>query len=54
MKTAILLPLLLMSSCNLGWFSHYEDDNFVEEVVEDVIEEETGAKVDLTPWSPEE
>lgn len=31
----------------------YKDDNVGEEVLEDVIENQTGAKIDLSPFSPE-
>jgi len=32
----------------------YPDDNFIEELVEDVIESETGIDFDLSPFSKEE
>ena len=35
------------------YFPCYKDDCAVEQVVEKVIEEKTGIKVDLTPQSPE-
>lgn len=43
--------------CVLGfnactWLQEHPD-NIVEEVIEDVIQEETGMDVDLTPGSPE-
>jgi hypothetical protein len=33
--------------------SSYQDDNIVEEMVEKVIESQTGMDVDLTPFSKE-
>lgn len=30
-----------------------EDDNFAEELVEDVIQDQTGLDIDLSPSSPE-
>lgn len=46
----MILPMLL-SSCSL--FDALPDDNFVEEYVEDVIEEQSGVKVDFTGDSDE-
>lgn len=53
MKTLFLISLLMTSGCN-SWLQYYQDDNFIEEAVEEVIEEKTDIPVDLTPWSPEE
>jgi hypothetical protein len=51
----ILYPVILLFTTvtKLIW-KDYPDDNPVEEVIEFVIEKETGHKVDLTPESPEE
>lgn len=52
--------ILLVVTCVLYCSCHYinnrmglEDDNVIEEVVEDVIEKETGIDIDLTPESAE-
>lgn len=49
--------LFLILFLSIVWVScskwKYPDDNIIEEAVEDVIEEETGLCVDLTPSSPE-
>lgn len=34
-------------------YIHLKDDNIAEEVVEQVMEDELGVKIDLTPDSPE-
>lgn len=52
--------LLGMMVVGIPWISscaiveNYEDDNFLEEVLEEVIEAKTGLDIDLTPYSPEE
>lgn len=53
----VSLCLAVLTACNplpyiyekIGW----EDDNFVEEAAEFVIENRTGIDVDLTPATPE-
>jgi len=32
----------------------YEDDHYLEEVAEEILESKTGVSVDFTPSSPEE
>lgn len=48
----ILFFGLCLYSCNS--LKNYPQDNFVEEIVEDVIEEKTGLDIDLSPFTPEE
>jgi len=36
------------------FYPDYKDDNVVEELVENVIENQTGFDLDLTPLSPED
>lgn len=43
-----ILVILCLTSC-----SHYEDDNFIEEYVEKILEDKTGVDIDLTPDSEE-
>lgn len=43
---------ILIFGVSHAW-KKYPHDNIVEEIVEDVIQVETGADVDLTPNSPE-
>lgn len=46
--------ILSLPSCSdLNRKLGLSDDNLMEEVIEDVIREETGQDVDLTPDSPE-
>lgn len=49
-----IIFLLLMCSCHDRKF-HFlsEEDGFIEESLEDIIEEGTGINVDLTPGSRE-
>lgn len=46
----MILPMIL-SGCSL--FDALPDDNFVEEYIEDVIEEQTGVEIDFTGDSEE-
>jgi len=49
-----LLICALVCSCGgLNKRFHLQDDNFIEEAVEDVIENSTGFDLDLTPFSEE-
>lgn len=54
----IILMGFFMFSCSYVKEKAYDvisqPDNFVEEFVEDVIEDQTGWDLDLTPFSPEE
>ena len=47
-----MIPLLLSCS-KINSMLGLQDDNIMEEVVEDVIKQETGLDMDLTPSSPE-
>lgn len=49
----ILIPVLMLLIFILKKYATYQDDNPIEEAVEEVIKDETGADVDLTPDSPE-
>lgn len=52
MKKIFLLTVL--SSC--GYVNDYlglEDDNWGEEIVEEIIDSQIGVDIDLTPGSPE-
>lgn len=56
MKNALFLigvALLLPSCSDLNKKVGLPDDNLIEEVVEDVIKEELGPDIDLTPSTPE-
>lgn len=43
----------VICACNFSWWKDYPEDNIVEEVVEDIIEHETGVDIDLSPNTPE-
>ena len=52
----IIILGVIISLCALGGIIsslYLGDDNPIEELLEKVIEEETGVDVDLTPSSPE-
>lgn len=50
----MIFPLLFLCSCSaINAKLGLSDDNFSEELVEEVIEMKTGLDVDLTPGSPE-
>ncbi|MGA1048651.1 MAG: hypothetical protein ACO3UU_11625 [Minisyncoccia bacterium] len=36
-----------------NYYPNYRDDNPIEELVEEVIESQTGVSIDITPLSPE-
>ena len=52
MKYAFIALLCLLSSCE-WWNSWYPSDNIVEEIGEQIIKDETGLDLDLSPNSPE-
>jgi hypothetical protein len=54
-KENIIKVIVVILAIILGISSAYflGDDNFVEEIAEEVIQEETGINIDLTPNSPE-
>ncbi len=45
--------LILVVIIGLGSVYFYGDDNAVEEISEEIIKQETGIDIDLTPSSPE-
>lgn len=45
----ILIIIIVVSAVGLVSVKFLGDDNPIEEVAEDVIQVETGAKIDLTP-----
>ena len=51
--------IIFLLFCAFGWMAYInylvglEDDNPIEEFIEDVVEMQTGMKVDLTPISIE-
>lgn len=52
----ILIICIVMGAVIIGGFSAKflkKDDGIIEEVCEDVIQVQTGQKIDLTPASPE-
>lgn len=46
---AIIIPL--MSGCT--FIKHYPQDNFVEEIAEQIVQQETGLDLDFSPPTPE-
>ena len=53
--SGLVLFLFLLSSCEfIRKWQTKNPDNPVEEVIEEIIEENTGYEMDLTPFSPEE
>ena len=54
--TALLGAVLIAYLCSCSAFSgvlSVEEDNIIEEIIEGVIEKETGIRIDFTPNSPE-
>jgi hypothetical protein len=51
----LVLGALWMTSCTSisGFIKNYPDDNIVEEYTEDIIKDQTGIDIDLTPRTPE-
>lgn len=50
----ITIPIILLTGCSdINKDVGLRDDNFAEEVVEDIIREGTGVDLDLTPVTPE-
>ena len=45
--------LILVVIIGLGSVYFYGDDNAVEEISEEILKQETGIDIDLTPSSPE-
>lgn len=45
--------LILVIIIGLGSVYFYGDDNAVEEISEEILKQETGIDIDLTPSSPE-
>lgn len=55
MAKYVCLPIILLGTVALAWYGccKYPQDNIIEEIVEDIIEDETGIDVDLSPYSKE-
>ncbi len=56
MKLIIVVAVIaaFIGGCSyLNQLAGLKDDNVIEEATEDVIEHETGVRIDLTPGSPE-
>jgi len=58
MALALILKILaiggaLVAGVSSVWYFHLPDDNPVEEISEEIIKEETGITVDLSPTSKE-
>ncbi len=47
----IVIALTWMHSCSL--MKDYPDDNFAEELIEDIILDKVGLSIDLSPNTPE-
>jgi len=50
--TALILSFSTLSGCKL--IDKYKADNIVEEIIENIIENETGYDIDLSYNTPEE
>ncbi len=56
MKPIFLLPVFSLFLCSCSWINSkmgLDDDNLLEEILEEVIKDRTGADIDLTPSSEE-
>lgn len=52
-KIAILTGALLVGVATRFGILKWKNDNYIEEVAEQVIESQTGVQVDLTPATPD-
>lgn len=52
-KAAFIIGMIILWGSIKLYYPAYKDDNPIEEAVEEVIKEETGIVVDLTPESKE-
>mgnify|MGYP001578401074 CR=1 FL=1 len=50
---SIVVLVIILGSCGTFWKS-YPEDNIIENSIENVIESESGLKIDLSPFSPED
>lgn len=52
----VIVSILVLAAgcCTMNKFLGLKDDNAVEEIVENVIQQETGLDIDLTPNTPEQ
>lgn len=53
LKYALIPAALLASSIIYKKWPKVKPDNYVEELIEQVIDDQTGIDIDLTPGSPE-
>ncbi len=51
MRIFFITIFLFLNGCT--FLHHYPEDNFVEEIVEQIIHQETGLDIDVSPGSPE-
>jgi hypothetical protein len=49
----IFLIILGVTLPGCSMIKKYPQDNFVEEIIEEAIEQKTGLDIDLSPYSPE-
>ena len=53
-NVSLMFLVLIVASCSyVNEYLGLPDDNFAEEIAEEVIEAKTGMDIDLTPGSPE-
>ena len=52
MAGALIVLLITIIGCS-GFWKNYPQDNIVEEIVEEVIDKETGLDIDLSPFTPD-
>lgn len=53
LSTIVISLALLGLGIVKNYYTSYKDDNVIEEFAEKVIKDQTGADIDLTPFSPE-
>lgn len=52
MRLSFILTLIILTGCK-SLLEKYPDDNYIEELVEQIIHSETGIDLDLSPYSKE-
>lgn len=53
MKIVLVISLLGSFAGIKHYFPNYKDDNVLEEKLEEIVKDQTGVEIDVTPFSPE-
>lgn len=50
---SLIFSVIILGACGTFFWKNYPQDNFVEELIEDMIKEKSGLDLDLSPNSKE-